>query len=56
MTGPSPHRRPPRIGEAPAFRRDALVARGYVWRGDIIAQGADLAERDFLSGAAARAK
>ena len=42
--------------EAPAFRRDALVARGYVWRGDVIAQGADLAERDFLSGAAARAK
>src|SRR5689334_15909527 len=35
--------------EAPAFRRDALLLRGYVWRGDVIASGADLAERDFLA-------
>ncbi|MBI4922209.1 MAG: DUF2628 domain-containing protein [Devosia nanyangense] len=35
--------------EAPAFRRDGLVARGFVWRGDMIAGGADLAERDFLA-------
>ena len=35
--------------EAPAFRRDALQARGYLWRGDVIAPGADVAERDFLA-------
>jgi uncharacterized protein DUF2628 len=35
--------------EAPAFRRDALLGRGYLWRGDVIAAGADLAERDFLA-------
>jgi hypothetical protein len=35
--------------EAPAFRRDALLARGYQWRGDIIASAPDLAERDFLA-------
>jgi Protein of unknown function (DUF2628) len=35
--------------EAPAFRRDALLARGYVWRGDLVAQAPDLAERDFLA-------
>jgi uncharacterized protein DUF2628 len=35
--------------EAPAFRRDALLARGYLWRGDVVAPGADLAERDFLA-------
>lgn len=35
--------------EASAFRRDALLARGYIWRGDLIAQDQDLAERDFLS-------
>ncbi|HEX4297249.1 MAG TPA: DUF2628 domain-containing protein [Devosia sp.] len=35
--------------EAPAFRRDALLARGYLWRGDAVAAAADLAERDFLA-------
>ena len=35
--------------EAPAFRRDALLLRGYVWRGDVIARAPDLAERDFLA-------
>ena len=42
--------------EAPAFRRDGLVARGFIWRGDLIAQGEDLAQRDFLAGGADRAK
>ena len=42
--------------EAPAFRRDGLLARGFVWRGDLIASGEDLAQRDFLAGAAGRAK
>ncbi len=37
--------------EAPAFRRDGLMARGYLWRGDVIASAPDLAERDFLAGA-----
>jgi hypothetical protein len=35
--------------EAPAFRRDALLARGYLWRGDMVSSGADIAERDFLA-------
>ena len=34
--------------EAPAFRRDGLLARGFVWRGDIVSQGEDLAARDYL--------
>ncbi|HVY50217.1 MAG TPA: DUF2628 domain-containing protein [Devosia sp.] len=38
--------------EAPAFRRDGLVARGYVWRGDLIASAEDIAARDYLMGAA----
>jgi hypothetical protein len=38
--------------EAPAFRRDGLLARGFVWRGDIIASGEDLAARDYLLKAA----
>ena len=37
--------------EAPAFRRDALAARGFIWRGDVIAHGADIAERDYLARA-----
>jgi hypothetical protein len=37
--------------EAPAFRRDGLLARGYLWRGDVVAAAPDLAERDFLAGA-----
>lgn len=35
--------------EAPALRRDWLLFRGFQWRGDIIAQAEDLAQRDFLS-------
>ena len=35
--------------EAPAFRRDGLLARGYLWRGDAVAPAPDLAERDFLA-------
>jgi hypothetical protein len=35
--------------EAPALRRDALTARGWIWQGDIIANGEDIAERDYLS-------
>lgn len=38
--------------EAPAFRRDGLVARGYIWRGDMVATGEDIAARDFLMGTA----
>jgi hypothetical protein len=37
--------------EAPAFRRDGLLAAGYLWRGDAISTGADIAERDFLARA-----
>ena len=37
--------------EAPALRRDWLLFRGYQWRGDIIASGEDLAQRDYLSAA-----
>jgi hypothetical protein len=39
--------------EAPAFRRDGLSARGYLWRGDMIATAPDAAERDFIAGSAA---
>jgi hypothetical protein len=39
--------------EAPAFRRDGLLARGFVWRGDIVSAGEDLATRDYLLRAAA---
>ena len=35
--------------EASAFRRDGLLARGFVWRGDMIASGEDLAQRDYLA-------
>jgi uncharacterized protein DUF2628 len=35
--------------EAPAFRRDGLLFRGYRWRGDVIATAPDIAERDFLA-------
>jgi hypothetical protein len=35
--------------EAPALRRDWLAFRGFVWRGDLIASAADLAQRDYLS-------
>ena len=38
--------------EAAAFRRDGLLARGYVWRGDMVATAPDVAERDFLLGSA----
>jgi hypothetical protein len=36
--------------EASAFRRDGLFARGYLWRGDMIATAPDIAERDFITG------
>ena len=39
--------------EAPAFRRDGLLARGFVWRGDVVSSGEDLATRDYLLRAAA---
>jgi hypothetical protein len=35
--------------EAAAFRRDGLLARGYVWRGDVVAGAPDLAEHDYLA-------
>lgn len=35
--------------EAPAFRRRKLAARGWTWRGDVIAAAEDLAQRDWLS-------
>ncbi|MEQ1769208.1 MAG: DUF2628 domain-containing protein [Devosia sp.] len=35
--------------EATGLRREALGARGWVWRGDVVAAGEDLAERDYLS-------
>ena len=40
--------------EAPAFRRDGLLARGYLWRGDVVASGEDLATHDFLVSSAGR--
>ena len=39
--------------EAPAFRRDGLLARGFVWRGDVVSNGEDLATRDYLLRATA---
>jgi len=39
--------------EAPAFRRDGLLARGFIWRGDVVASGEDLATHDFLVSTAA---
>lgn len=42
--------------EAPAFRRDGLLARGFIWRGDMIATDEDIAQRDYLVGSADRAK
>ena len=42
--------------EASAFRRDALLAGGHIWRGDMVATGEDLAQRDYLLGAAAQGK
>jgi hypothetical protein len=42
--------------EAPAFRRDKLLARGFIWRGDLIASAEDIAQRDFLLGGAGRSK
>jgi hypothetical protein len=39
--------------EAPAFRRDGLLARGFVWRGDIVSSAEDLAARDYLFRTAA---
>jgi hypothetical protein len=35
--------------EAPAFRRDWLLFRGYQWRGDVISSAEDLASRDYLA-------
>ena len=35
--------------EAPGLRRDWLLFRGYQWRGDMIAEAPDLAQRDYLS-------
>ena len=35
--------------EAPAFRRDGLLFRGYQWRGDIVSSAEDIAQRDYLS-------
>jgi hypothetical protein len=35
--------------EAPSFRRDGLLFRGYQWRGDVVAAAEDLAQRDYLS-------
>ena len=40
--------------EAPAFRRDGLLARGFVWKGDIVSSAEDLAARDYLLRAAAQ--
>lgn len=36
--------------EAPAFRRDKFLFRGYEWRGDVISSAEDLATRDYLAG------
>jgi hypothetical protein len=35
--------------EAPSFRRDWLLFRGYQWRGDVISSAEDLAQRDYLA-------
>jgi hypothetical protein len=42
--------------EASAFRRDGLFARGYVWRGDVVSTGEDLATHDFLVSSPAQPK
>jgi hypothetical protein len=42
--------------EASAFRRDGLLARGYVWRGDVVSTGEDLATHSFLTSSAAEPK
>jgi hypothetical protein len=42
--------------EAPAFRRDGLFARGYLWRGDVVSTGDDLATHDFIASSAAQPK
>src|SRR3569623_590773 len=39
--------------EAAAFRRDGLLARGYIWRGDGVSTGEDLATHDFIASSAA---
>jgi hypothetical protein len=35
--------------EAPALRREQLSFRGYLYRGEIIAAGEDLAQHEYLS-------
>ena len=35
--------------EAPAFRRDGLLARGFIWRGDIIASAKTSPNATFLA-------
>jgi hypothetical protein len=42
--------------EAPAFRRDAFLARGFIWRGEMVATGEDIAERDFITRVPTRLK
>ncbi|MGN6158026.1 MAG: hypothetical protein ACTHNL_08010 [Devosia sp.] len=42
--------------EAPAFRRDGLLARGFIWRGDVVARGEDIAARDYLLKTAGQPK
>ena len=42
--------------EAPAFRRDGLLARGFIWRGDVVAHGEDVAARDYLLKTAGQPK
>ena len=42
--------------EAPAFRRDGLLARGFIWRGDVVARGEDVAARDYLLKTAGQPK
>ena len=42
--------------EASAFRRDGYLARGYIWRGEVVAVDQDLAVHDFLSARVAEPK
>ena len=42
--------------EAPAFRGDGLLARGFIWRGDVVARGEDVAARDYLLKTAGQPK
>ena len=42
--------------EASAFRRDGLLVRGYIWRGDVVSTGEDLATHDFIASSAAQPK